>query len=138
LGGLGLPDGDCANESLLTFVSSRLQHHRACFTALQCALNAIGFNRAIGRLFLMGDMVDRGSESHQVTTWLDYTWLHFIFGNHELTTCRSAFGSPYPDMDQLAHGGQWLQELTAADRHRIARRMPALPLAIEVETAKGG
>ena len=40
------------------------------FTKLQAALDAIGFNPAVDRLFSVGDLVDRGPESAEVDTWL--------------------------------------------------------------------
>lgn len=40
------------------------------FEALQHALEAIGFDTEIDRLFCVGDLVDLGPESHQVLAWL--------------------------------------------------------------------
>lgn len=45
-----------------------------CFTALQAALDAIGFSPEVDRLFCAGDLVDRGPESHLVVSWLDKSW----------------------------------------------------------------
>lgn len=41
------------------------------FGALQRALEAIGFDAQKYRLFSVGDLVDRGPESHQVLVWLE-------------------------------------------------------------------
>jgi len=108
-----------------------------CFTALDRALDAIGFDARVDRPFSVGDLVDRGPESHRVLQWLDRSWFHAVCGNHELMTWRSALGDPYPHVDHLMHGGGWLARLTAEEQRRIGRRLARLPLAIEVETAQG-
>ena len=41
------------------------------FSALQTALDTIEFNSEVDRLFSVGDLVDRGPESHHVLEWLD-------------------------------------------------------------------
>lgn len=75
-----------------------------CFSALQQALDAIGFSESTDRLFSVGDLVDRGPESEQVLTWLDKPWFHAICGNHDFMTWRSALGDPYHEIDHLEHG----------------------------------
>ena len=108
-----------------------------CFSDLQRALDAIRFDPAVDRLFCVGDLVDRGPESEQVIAWLDRPWFFSICGNHDFLTWRSALGNPYPDVDHLAHGGEWLEMLSPSARAEIGQRLQALPLALEVETALG-
>lgn len=108
-----------------------------CFTALQKALDHINFNPAKDRLFSVGDLVDRGPESHQVLDWLNRPWFHAICGNHDFMIWRSALGNPYPKVNYLEHGGGWLNELDQDTQRRVGERLVALPLAIEVETPEG-
>lgn len=108
-----------------------------CFSALQSALRAIDFNPIRDRLFSVGDLVDRGPESHRVLEWLDKPWFHAICGNHEQMVCRTAGGNPMPDVDHMKHGGDWMLDLSEAELNAIADRLAALPLAIEVETREG-
>ena len=110
---------------------------QGAFSALQRALDAIGFNPAVDRLFSVGDLVDRGPESHEVLSWLDKSWFYAICGNHDFMAWRSALGDPYREVDHLAHGGEWLQELPREQQQRIGERQAALPIALEVETAAG-
>jgi serine/threonine protein phosphatase 1 len=107
------------------------------FSALAQALGAIRFDRCTDRLFAVGDLVDRGPESAEVLRWLDYPWFHAICGNHELLTWRRALGTPFDGVDHRAHGGKWLDACTADQQQAIGRRLAALPLAVEIETAKG-
>jgi len=108
-----------------------------CFTALEDALVAIGFNSQTDRLFSVGDLVDRGPESDQVLDWLNKPWFFAIQGNHDFLTWRHALEDPYPHVDHLFHGGDWLLEVSDKQRERIGQTLSELPLIIEVETSKG-
>ncbi len=107
------------------------------FSSLESALRKLQFSPEADRLFSVGDLVDRGPESHRVLDWLDRPWFHAICGNHDLMTWRRAGGDPIPDIDHAAHGGQWLDSCDSALQARIALRLRDLPLAIEVETPQG-
>ena len=108
-----------------------------CFTELQRGLDAIGFDPSTDRLFSVGDLVDRGPESHLALRWLDKPWFHGICGNHDFMAWRHAIGQPCDDVDHLQHGGAWLLVLSGAQRHEFGARLAALPLALEVETGQG-
>ena len=108
-----------------------------CFGHLSRSLEAIGFDASVDRLFSVGDLVDRGPESHLVLEWLDRPWFFSICGNHDFMTWRSALGRPYPQVDHLTHGGGWLGKLSVDEGRRIGEGLAALPLAMEVETAAG-
>ena len=108
-----------------------------CFTALQDALDAIGFNPKTDRLFSVGDLVDRGPESDQVLDWLAKPWFFAIQGNHDFLTWRHALGDPYPHVDHLFHGGDWLLDSSDKQQEKIGQTLRDLPLAMEVETPSG-
>lgn len=110
-----------------------------CFTRLQSALNAVGFDPQAGdRLFSVGDLVDRGPESHLSLEWLDKPWFHAVQGNHEDMAIR--WGKPDCRMDAVLYvrnGGGWNVGNTQQERIRFADAFQSLPLAIELETANG-
>jgi serine/threonine protein phosphatase 1 len=108
-----------------------------CFSLLQAALDKIGFSPATDRLFSLGDLVDRGPESADVLSWLDKPWFHAIAGNHDLMTWRSALQNPYPFVNHLRHGGEWLTQLSPTQQMAVGERLRALPIAAQVETAQG-
>lgn len=108
-----------------------------CFSALQRALDAIGFDPACDRLFALGDLVNRGPESGQVLDWLDKPWFHALCGNHDFMVWRDAEEDPYPHVDHRQHGGEWLGLLPANQRRLIGQRLRTLPVAAEVDTAAG-
>ena len=107
------------------------------FSALQIALDAIGFDGAQDRLFSVGDLVDRGPDSHEVVAWLDKPWFHAICGNHDFMAWRSALGQPFEAVSHAKHGGGWLKDLPATEQRRIGERLAELPIAFEVETSSG-
>lgn len=108
-----------------------------CFTKLAVALGRVHFDPQKDRLFSVGDLVDRGPESHQVLTWLEQKWFYAISGNHELLTWRRALGDPIAEVDHRKHGGLWLDECTPEVQQKIGQRLRDLPWAIEVQTPAG-
>lgn len=108
-----------------------------CFDELQRALDAIGFRPEVDRLFPVGDLVDRGPQSHEVLSWLDKPWLHSGCGNHDFMTWRAASRYPYREVDHKKHGGDWLYSESEARQEQIAERLMELPLVMEVDTENG-
>jgi serine/threonine protein phosphatase 1 len=108
-----------------------------CFSALQVALETVGFSPAVDRLFSVGDLVDRGDESHLVLDWLAKPWFHAVCGNHDFMTWRAALGNPYLEVDHQRHGGAWLNDLNANAKQELGHRLAALPLVIEIQTPRG-
>lgn len=108
-----------------------------CFEQLLDAMAAIGFNADGGdRLFCVGDLVDRGQESHEYQWWLNRSWFHSVRGNHDEMAIQYAAGN----LDRALYereGGLWNTIRTLAEQQATADAFSALPLAIEVETARG-
>lgn len=107
------------------------------FDSLQRALEHISFDDSIDRLFSVGDLVNRGSQSHEVLTWLDYPWFHAICGNHELMTIRRAQGVPTIAPGVSDYPQPWFDSLSLDEQLKIATRLAALPLIMEIATATG-
>ncbi len=110
------------------------------FTLLQAALDAIGFNPAVDRLFSVGDLVDRGPESELALEWLDKPWFHAVEGNHEELAIVHAGLQPGASilLDQyMASGGAWLIGRPALEQKDFAFAFSQLPLVMEVETRHG-
>ena len=108
-----------------------------CFTALQAALDAIGFSPEVDRLFCAGDLVDRGPESHLVVSWFDKPWFFSTMGNHDFMAYVFALDGPQAISNYENVGGGWLLDLPKAEQVYIGERLRRLPLAIEVETSSG-
>lgn len=108
------------------------------FTKLRARLDEVRFNPETDRLFSVGDLVDRGPESHDVIDWLKFSWFHPVQGNHEDMAIR--WGKPDCRMDRenyMLNGGAWNIGNTPEERAEYSFALDALPLAIEIETEHG-
>lgn len=104
------------------------------FTRLQAALDAIGFDPAVDRLFSVGDLVDRGPECEDVEAWLAESWFHPVRGNHDDYVCR------YDTCDignWMYNGGSWFVGLPEVQQQCLAIAFREIPIGIEVETEHG-
>lgn len=64
---------------------------QGCLEPLQCLLQKVNFNPQIDRLWLVGDLVNRGPQSLET--------LRFLYG------MRRSFGRPSPARDSVMIGG---------------------------------
>lgn len=108
-----------------------------CFTSLERALEQIGFDESADRLFSVGDLVDRGPESHRAVEWIQKPWFHAVQGNHEDMAIRYVTPGNRDRDHYMMNGGAWLIGLQRDEQCSIALELAVLPYAIEVETAAG-
>lgn len=116
-----------------------------CFDALDAALKRIQFNEKTDRLFSVGDLIDRGAQSHQVLAWLDKPWFHAVQGNHEemardFVQGRARRDASAQDAYQRFYGmcgGHWLIDLPTGQQEAYVAALAALPYLIEVQTGHG-
>lgn len=108
-----------------------------CFSKLQTRLDALCFDFSRDRLFSVGDLVDRGSESKQALGWLEKPWFHAVRGNHERMACMWFDGSYSDRSNYITNGGAWFLALTRPEQGSFANAFGALPLAIELQTDSG-
>lgn len=108
-----------------------------CFSRLQTFLDGAGFDANADRLFSVGDLVDRGTESPLALDWLAKPWFHAVRGNHEDTAIRYACASPVSIEMYSANGGDWFMDMAPSEQQRFAAIFQQLPLAIEIETSQG-
>ena len=104
---------------------------------LQTELEAVGFDRKRDRLFSVGDLIDRGSESLACLSLALEPWCHAVCGNHEMLAFEALLGdnrdSPQTHDAWMINGGTWA--MTAAHgevRAMLKRALPHLPYAREV------
>ncbi|WP_137887643.1 metallophosphoesterase [Pseudomonas sp. 2FE] len=105
------------------------------FSKLSNLLDKAGFNTETDRLFSVGDLVDRGAESHLVYKWLMYPWFKAVLGNHDFWCVEGGLiGEPNGHRE---YGGEWFYALPPETRRALGRLLYTLPVAIEVEGTKG-
>ena len=106
------------------------------FSKLRQALAAINFDEKADRLISVGDLVDRGPESHEVLDWLAKPWFHAVMGNHEQMATQY-FNNEAPAGFLVSNGGAWFVDMLPYQRVDYALAFQALPVAIEIETNRG-
>ncbi|SNC59375.1 serine/threonine protein phosphatase 1 [Marinobacter sp. es.048] len=95
-----------------------------------------GFDFDADRLFMVGDLIDRGSDSPGTLLFLDQSdFAYSIAGNHELMFFESLYSAEDREM-HLCNGGEWTlaEDEIYLDQLRgiIAEQMP-LSMSIETE-----
>jgi serine/threonine protein phosphatase 1 len=108
-----------------------------CFSLLRAALVRIGFDESGDRLFMVGDLVDRGPESIEALEFLTLPYVHAVQGNHEAMAIEWASGSGMDQRNYVANGGAWMIALDRETQCEVAATLSALPIAIELDTAAG-
>lgn len=110
------------------------------FRLLHFKLIEIGFDETKDRLFSVGDLVDRGPDSHEFEEWLSKPWFHAVRGNHEqmlIDGVRDVSQARQQTALHYINGGNWMYGLPTVQQQCYAILCEDLPLAIEVETDAG-
>lgn len=107
------------------------------FTLLQNTLNDLGFSPEKDRLFSVGDLVDRGEESHLALDWLDKPWFHPVLANHEQMVIDSFEQGEQHTSLHAMNGGLWFYKLSPKEQEVYAKAFSKLPLTITVDTLWG-
>ncbi|MGE5026836.1 MAG: symmetrical bis(5'-nucleosyl)-tetraphosphatase, partial [Betaproteobacteria bacterium] len=89
---------------------------QGCFQALQLLLRNIGFNPTRDRLWLVGDLVNRGPDSLAVLRWMKELGNSAVtvLGNHDLHLLAVAYGFVKPHRKDTIE-----QVLAAPDRDEL-------------------
>ncbi len=107
------------------------------FHLLEAELERLDFDTDRDRLFCVGDLVDRGSDSLAALEWLAKPTVHTCRGNHEIFV-KSAPGY-FVELSWwvAVNGGDWWLEVDEATKWRFMETFAELPMLLEVETPQG-
>jgi serine/threonine protein phosphatase 1 len=110
-----------------------------CFSLLEAAMRRADFDPQKDRLFLVGDMVDRGPESDQVVNWLRRPYVHAVRGNHDQMIIDAGRTGDTEFLED--HGALWFKHLLNRGNYseifELVDELTHLPLAIEVADRLG-
>ena len=109
-----------------------------CFERMHHALDQLNFNYDTDRLFVCGDLIDRGPQCDQVLDYLTQPWFHAVMGNHDwMLIAASKYGQVAKIWNQ--NGNRWwYQNPNLFEHYDIwQQQLAKLPLAIEVQTSMG-
>jgi serine/threonine protein phosphatase 1 len=98
-----------------------------CVDALRYLLREIVFDPDCDRLFSVGDLIDRGSQSEEALALIDKPWFFPVLGNHEEALCLVSEGVMRRSA-WYSLGGDWAQALPDRVLAAYARRLRTLPL----------
>lgn len=108
-----------------------------CFDAMRALMAKIAFDENIDRMFSVGDLVDRGPQSHEAVEWLAKPWFHAVRGNHEQMAIDHVAGQSVDSMYR-ANGGSWFLALPKPEQNDTARIFGRMPLLIEIDAGNNG
>lgn len=108
-----------------------------CFGQLRRRLDGLRFDPGRDRLFSVGDLIDRGPDSHEARWWLRQPWFHACLGNHEAMLLSLGENWREDSLWLAWNGGQWWGALSDSERTAFLQQLRALPFAMEVDTQSG-
>lgn len=101
------------------------------------SMRAVRFDPKVDRIFSVGDLIDRGPQSHRALGFLAMPYVHAICGNHDedFSSCDLA------DMRALAsvnfNGMSWISDVADEKLLALKEAILKLPIAIQIETTRG-
>lgn len=106
------------------------------FDLIESLMQQVRFDPARDRLCAVGDLVDRGPQSHTVIEWLAQPWFFSVRGNHEQMVLDHDLGTGEPDRHRR-NGGAWFHDADLSLRKAVAQALHRLPYALEIEQPNG-
>lgn len=123
-----------ANEIGRDFVVGDI--HGAYNLVIQ-GMREVGFNGRQDRLLVVGDLIDRGPESHRVLEFLQQPYVHAVRGNHDDAFCSIDIDGIKTLAQMNYEGLGWAQDVPDERLLAIQQALAQLPVAIEVQTVRG-
>lgn len=102
------------------------------FNVLEKLLEEVGFDKTKDRLFMVGDLVDRGPYSIRFSDYIFQPWVFTVRGNHEQIKLQR-----HENDYHVQNGGRWFVNEWEDSQREIRSLLGTLPVAIQVETKHG-
>lgn len=119
-----------SNNAGRDFICSDIHGH---FSLLEAELSLVNFDEGVDRLFSLGDLIDRGEESHLALEWLKKPWFYAIQGNHERMLINA-----YEQRSEMLWrqwmmwGGDWAEDMGFEQLESYFRAFKSLPIGLEI------
>jgi len=96
-------------------------------------LALLGFDPAVDRLIIAGDLLDRGPDLREALALLEQPWVSMVRGNHEQMVIDAWKQKRlYSD-----NGATWWMALSDESQDMVGRKLDTLPYAIEIQSEHG-
>lgn len=105
-----------------------------CFSMLEDKFEKMGFDPEVDHIVSVGDLVDRGPESHRAIEFCRKPWFHWVRGNHEDLVAMAINGQPDT---HVRNGGSWLTNLDPIARDEVSAVLNDAPIIMEVIAPSG-
>lgn len=99
-------------------------------------LEALSFNPLTDRVFSVGDLIDRGSDSLGTLSLLNNHWFNAVLGNHE-QMWLDWNNRQFPDDLYIKNGGRWAFDSSNDEKENIKQLIQTMPIAIQVDSVFG-
>lgn len=102
-----------------------------CYAEFKSLLTRIKFDKAVDRMFSVGDLIDRGKDSLKCLELINEPWFHAVRGNHEDMFLGWMTGD-VPIQHYRYNGGGWVDDYTHEELLPYYMITNELPYMIEV------
>jgi len=103
-----------------------------CYDAFMNALARVDFDFEKDRVFSVGDLIDRGTQSVECLQLLNKPWFHAVRGNHE----ELMLGS-HSYYVWMINGGEWSNSIEPIALDELKKLVSTMPLFLTIETSYG-
>ena len=99
------------------------------------SLKDINFDFMVDRLFVCGDLVDRGPKNMEMVSLIGLPWFFAVRGNHEQWAIDNQRDPKFYQSARThaSHGGMWFYCLDNEHMDKVAKKFQTLPLMLETE-----
>ena len=109
-----------------------------CMHLLVRGLLDVDFDRAVDRMFSVGDLIDRGEHSMECLALYQEDWFHGVLGNYEDMMTSTVLGGVPGDFIWYGNGGAWAEDADSDELRALAEYVDQnVPVVITVDTDDG-
>lgn len=100
-------------------------------------MKQVDFNPKVDRIFSVGDLIDRGSQSHRVLGFLSQPYVHAISGNHDADFATLSLDEMKVLGQANFNGLGWVLNVADEKLLAIKEKLAQLPIAMQIDTPRG-
>jgi serine/threonine protein phosphatase 1 len=106
-----------------------------CIDEFYESLHEVDFDFNKDKVFLAGDLVDRGKNSLECFNLLYKDWVYSVRGNHDDFLAQYNISEDKPNLMRVhvSNGGEWFYKLPEATRQQISEKADDMPYIITIK-----
>lgn len=103
-----------------------------CYTDMEEKLDKLYFDPSKDRLFITGDLTDRGPESIKALGYIEQDWFIPVMGNHEDMMLQCYLHRTEDKSWHYRNGGKWILNVNKLWLNQYLKLIYNLPLIIQI------